>query len=523
MQGSFRGAPTATGTLAKTPLAHALVYSRNRRLTGSFELESGRDEQGTIHFWRGRIVSVQTHPVAGHLGTIAYQLGWIDGPTYEASLAAALGDRDQSIDVLVRSGALTPAQRGAAILELVCRQVAQLFELPAAASFAFYERRPGDEEPPWLVDPFAPVWRAIRHREGIDGQVRDVLARFGQVPFRMVNEAPVADAGLESAERTVCDTLSSGLATFEELRRATPLAEPIVDRLLYLLIVTKCIEPAGATPSLTPPPQPIASLPPPTPSMRPPSFLRLSAIPPPRASVPPPSTRSFPPPSSVPAAGAGPSDLGGAGIVARANAIELEEPFQVLGVVETASPEAVRTAYFGLSRLWHPDRLPAELVSYRPYAERILARLTAAHHTLADPDARRAWLASRPKKERPREEVLREIDHLLSKGDFVAAEQTATELVPEGDPERRAVSAWARARGGGAPEPIVRAALVDLDRAVNADNSCERAFFYRAMLHKRLGNIPLAFRDFVRVTHLDPRNLEAQREVRIMEMRSRKK
>ena len=30
--------PSATGTLAATPLAHALVYSKNRRLTGRLDL-----------------------------------------------------------------------------------------------------------------------------------------------------------------------------------------------------------------------------------------------------------------------------------------------------------------------------------------------------------------------------------------------------------------------------------------------------------------------------------------------------
>lgn len=44
----------------------------------------------------------------------------------------------------------------------------------------------------------------------------------------------------------------------------------------------------------------------------------------------------------------------------------------------------------------------------------------------------------------------------------------------------------------------------------------------RGMIHKRLGNSAGAFRDFSRAVQLEPKHLDAQREIRIFEMRARK-
>jgi hypothetical protein len=43
------------------------------------------------------------------------------------------------------------------------------------------------------------------------------------------------------------------------------------------------------------------------------------------------------------------------------------------------------------------------------------------------------------------------------------------------------------------------------------------------MIHKRLGNSANAYRDFARVVALDPKHVDATREVRIYEMRMKKK
>jgi hypothetical protein len=54
--------PSAVGTLARTPLAHALVYVRNKRLTGRFELRASGSRSASLTFFRGRISSAMVLP-----------------------------------------------------------------------------------------------------------------------------------------------------------------------------------------------------------------------------------------------------------------------------------------------------------------------------------------------------------------------------------------------------------------------------------------------------------------------------
>jgi predicted TPR repeat methyltransferase len=61
-----------------------------------------------------------------------------------------------------------------------------------------------------------------------------------------------------------------------------------------------------------------------------------------------------------------------------------------------------------------------------------------------------------------------------------------------------------------------------LDTAISLSATCERAWFYRGMLLKRAQREDAAYRDFKRVTELNPRNVDAARELRIFEMRKGK-
>ena len=59
-----------------------------------------------------------------------------------------------------------------------------------------------------------------------------------------------------------------------------------------------------------------------------------------------------------------------------------------------------------------------------------------------------------------------------------------------------------------------------LDKAASMGaGRCEKAFFWRGMLYKRLGKMDLATKDFKRVVDLNPRNIDAAREVRLHHMR----
>jgi curved DNA-binding protein CbpA len=360
----------------------------------------------------------------------------------------------------------------------------------------------------------------------------------------MTNDGPLMRAGFDPEETALCEALAARPSTITHLREKSSLPADHVDRLLYLLLITKCAEPIASSPSLpavgSQPAIPVApaihtkASTSDSGEMRRSLSFRVPSVPAMRASVA--VRNSDGPPSSSPRLAAepaafGPADLGAVGIAHRANVIENEDPFTALGLREGASAEAARAAYFRLAKLWHPDKLPEDLAPFRVEALKVFEHMSRAHRTLTDADERRTYLAtgrtsssSMPAAKRPRKNVLRQIEHAIARREFQTAEDMGRELAnadPD-DVDAQALAAWASTHAGEAPEDTLRSALSLLDRSVHRDQSCERAFFFRALLHKRVGNHAAAFRDFTRVVHLNPKNVDAQREIRIYEMRARK-
>ena len=526
--------PSAVGTLEKTPLAHALVYVRNKRLTGRFELRTPDARGASLSFHRGRITGALTSPPVAYFGSVAYELGVIDAATLDASLlelAKKTEPRRLHGEILVARGALTTAQRDEVLVEQICRKVHHLFTFPAPTQYAFHDARPGIDDPPLAVDPIAPAWRGLRDHPP-SASIRDALARVGSSALQMVNEDAIDRARLARPELALARKLATTPMTVRELHAATTLPSADVDLLVYLLIIAKCVEPISgvrAAPSIGPMPAAAAPTNRAMPAVRAPHApaAQSGAIP----AVQPVSS-SFPPPvrkaSIRPLLG--PGDLGPTGLAARAQAIASEDYFEVLGVERDAPAEAIRAAYFRLAKIWHPDRLPPELAPFRAEVTHVFAHMTRAHQTLCDPEAKERWLSGNDLgiRKRPHEDVVREIDQALARHDFVTAEALAGTLTERGDrnPEHQAEAlalvAWSAARAGEAAEDALRTALSSLDRAVNTDRTCERALYYRGVVAKKLGKVDAAFRDFARVVHLNPKHIDATREVRLYEMRARK-
>lgn len=579
-------APSAVGTLADTPLAHGLVYARNRRLSGRLELTASEDCRAVISLWCGRITAVETTPLGmcpgGFFGAIVYELGFIDSATLDATLLEIAKSKRLHGEVLIERRAITPAQRDEALVEQVHRKVHHLFSLPEATSYAFYDAKMAVTEPPVAVDPVGPVWRGMRDYPP---------TRFVQETVRRVSDHALrvtagGSARLPPAETALAEALAARPMTLAEMKASTELPPSRVELLVYLLVIAKCVESVsgarthpstGALPTTMPSgPMPRvsgetrrasgASIRAATPSggapaySRPPSSRSIPVAPGSASGIPaapgsasgipaapgsasripvapgsasrisstkiPAVSSPRPPPAGTLAALRSPAELGVEGVVARAAAVASEDYFQVLGVADGASTEAVRAAYMRLAKTWHPDRLHVDFIPIRGDVATVFSQMTRAHQTLCDPDARRAYEASRKAKSeaRPRADILREVEHAMGKRDFDHVVYLCDELLTSNDEdvEAMAIQAWAAARAGEASEDELRAALSKLDKAVNRDRTNDQAVYHRGLVHKRLGNIAAAFRDFARALQLNPKHLEAEREVRIFAMRARK-
>jgi hypothetical protein len=114
---------------------------------------------------------------------------------------------------------------------------------------------------------------------------------------------------------------------------------------------------------------------------------------------------------------------------------------------------------------------------------------------------------------------LRDADAALARNDIEGAKAIARNLTSTGSsgPGARAILAWCAIGAGadGAGPHALEAALVALDRVLTGDPDCIRALYYRAQVHKRLGNDLAALRDHRRVARLEPGHRHANYEVSI--------
>jgi curved DNA-binding protein CbpA len=274
---------------------------------------------------------------------------------------------------------------------------------------------------------------------------------------------------------------------------------------------------------------------------------------PPRAAPP---AREAAPPRAAPQPAAAPrdehADEGGlsaehaarkAEIDKRAASIEKEDLYTTLGVERAADGQAVQQAYFALVKKWHPDRLPAPLADVKPVVAKVFARMAEAYQTLSDEKRRAdydATLASGGGTAEADAHVARVVDAafefqkaevLLKKNDLVGAEVLVKRalLADPDQPEYLVMAAWLQALRRPDPPALAEGQtttfyddlIKTLDAVIGKNPSFERAIFYRGMLLKRAGRHDKAIRDFSRVASINPKNLDAVREVRVWEMRSK--
>jgi curved DNA-binding protein CbpA len=221
-------------------------------------------------------------------------------------------------------------------------------------------------------------------------------------------------------------------------------------------------------------------------------------------------------------------------IVERAKSIDNEDYFQMLGVTRDTEPTAVQAAFFTLAKTWHPDRVPAPLADIKDQCARVFSRLSEAHQTLTDSQKRSRYvnlLKEGGETDESQAEVIRVIEAatdfqkaeiFLKRNDLAQAEEYCKKAIAGDDKQAdyQALLAWLLSmKPDRQDEAATNVLLADLTKAIAMNKMCERAHFYRGMLLKRLAKEDQAVKDFRRAFELNPRNIDAQREVRIFEMR----
>jgi curved DNA-binding protein CbpA len=222
-------------------------------------------------------------------------------------------------------------------------------------------------------------------------------------------------------------------------------------------------------------------------------------------------------------------------LIAKATVVETQNLFEVLEIPLTATKEEVKQAYFVAAKRYHPDRLVSMgLESLRTEVEKIFRRVSEAYGTLFD-DARRneykqtlgkpkeddAAAHAKAMKMLEADMALRRGEVLLKKNDFLGAIrefESAVNLDPQNG-EHLAYLTWARVC---ANQTSYADAKGLFNQSVKLSPRCAQAYYYLGVCLKEEKDVDRAYGMFKKAHELNSRLLDAEREMRVINMRKEK-
>lgn len=581
-----RPAPTSSGQFARTPLPHLLVYTHDRALTGTFEFRAPDASSASVLLVQGQPAKAKLSTSSIYLGQVLLEMGALDAPALDASLRewSALAPRKLHGILLLERATITLDQLEQALRSQLLRKLAQIARMPAATVFEFYSDWDGLADfggDPLPIDAMSAVWAAIREEPPFE-HVKAALERMTRGRLKLARTAHLDRFGFTLEEKRWIDLLRIKPMRLDHFfaGAGSTINERITRLIVYCLAITKQVDLVGEEDAAS------ASSTPPSPDAEPPSSSKLAPAPPSssgpqsppnavarvtlhrarvttltsvveeksspripipdrRASPPPPAppplprpaTAAPPPPPARPVTTSPPplsTDERRKEIIARADVIEKQNYFEMLGVKLEATADEVKNAYINLAKTWHPDRLPPQLTDVKDVCARVFARMSEAQQTLTDEEKRKRYLrlmkegGETPEQQQEIANVVgatvefQKAEICLRKNDLAQAEELARRAV-QLDPEQAdyiALLAWLESLKPTSQTPeATLERIAELERALKLNERCERAYFYRAMLYKRQHRDALAFKDFKKVAELNPKNIDAQRELRLYDMR----
>ena len=519
-------APTAQGSLEGTPLGHLLVYGLDRLLTGTLVLEEVTGKRHAIYFDNGGPAKAKIQDPVLFLGRVLVEQKAISDEVYERTLAMATETGTLHGQVLLAEGALDEHTLREGLREQLSRQVLWMFSLPSSTLFGYYDHLNFLEQ--WggegvRAKPLALIWRGVREYAHA-GHMAEVLERFGDQLILLHVDAPIRRFRFDRREQSVIDVLRAKPQPLHELL-ARGLADPAyVRRLVYAMIITRQlesgipgVEPIGVDEAPSSSRMPVASALPVPPSRPPSGATSISSQPPMRFA---PAAR----PVDSPELAAFKAEVRER--AARGNA----DYYELLGVAVDAIPSVIQAAFFQLAKRWHPDRLGPDMAEVRDLATKVFARMSEAHQILSDSSRRKEYDDLRKdggggaEEQEQVQRVIRaatafqKAEVLMKRNNSIAALEEARKAL-ELDPSQAdyiALLAWIESTQLNANLDEL---LLRVEKAQRMEPNNTRIRWYRGSLLKRLGKNGKAVGEFRFIVENDPRHVDAQREIRLYEMR----
>ena len=231
-------------------------------------------------------------------------------------------------------------------------------------------------------------------------------------------------------------------------------------------------------------------------------------------------------------------------IVQRLKEVEQQTMYERLGLERDADSKAIRKSYMKQAAKWHPDRFSRfDLGPYEPKVQRIFALLTEAHTTLGDDNKRAEYDMTLDygtgKGNTPdigaiigADNHFRLGEQLLEHGNYKGALkkfEEACALNPESLRFQafRAWSFYASLPRGEDNRPANREYASEcrriVEQAVEEIDDFDMAHVFLGQMMHIEGNSVGAKKEFRTALRINPKNVHAQRQLRLHNMREEKK
>lgn len=378
---------TTEGTFAKTPFANVLLYSRERKLTGSLRVliepdgspDSASPEvvdvsgETTLVLENGGVVALKLPRVVESLSEVLLSLGLV-GPEV---LTQVQDLREKSpgteeIAALLRLRVVDPVTLDKGLRQQARRRVASLFGHRAVGRYQYFanvDLLDGAERLRAPEDSFPIVWIGFQRFAPLPTVVQSVLDKLKGKAVKLKDGHEFDKFSFGSELGLAATQLRTAPASLDQLYGLAP--DPaLVRTMVYLLALAKQIEAVSiATPAA--PPQPAQQSPTPTPS---------------RPGVAESTEEST-------AESAAEVDLSKDQRVLSATThlqrMKQMTFFEMFGLQPSASTDEIRAKFPQVAAQWHTDKAP--LAELRGLYTEIFTLYNTAFTTLVDPTERQHY------------------------------------------------------------------------------------------------------------------------------------
>jgi curved DNA-binding protein CbpA len=210
-----------------------------------------------------------------------------------------------------------------------------------------------------------------------------------------------------------------------------------------------------------------------------------------------------------------------------------QDHYQFLGIDANATPEVIRKAYFEHAKRWHSDRFAGvDLGEHRATADALFRRADEAQKVLSDPQQKADYDAVRERTAAglptdvnvvmEAEGLFRKAKMFVLRGQAAAAEPLLAQAIAmnKGEAEFFVYHGYALFAANGAD--AIAEARKQISKGLEMNPKLDSAHELLGKIARVEGNFPLAIKHLKQAIAMNPKNSEAERELRFIQTRQQK-